>query len=191
MPLVTCSLSPVIPFCNCCSQERRKSTFVCFSVVCMCLPVCVCSRERTFTLCPQLRDSDHIGQLLLSGLREMSEMCLCVSAGSYSDILHCCLFSLLVSQLRRQHQPAKLQSCPEMAPVIGPQCWLSVAPAHFISVELRLASSCVMFVFCPLTGIQTNKQTKNTHTHTHYSPTFLEKFHLEVKLRKSFLSEQK
>lgn len=53
-------------------------------------PPLVLSREkgnracaRVLTLCPWLRDFDHIGQLLLSGrTEEMSEMCLCVSLTS-------------------------------------------------------------------------------------------------------------
>ncbi len=68
--------------------------------VCVCVFQCgmcvwyVCVR---FTLCPQLRDFDHIGQLLLSGRGEMSEMFLCVSAGSHSDILHGRLDQFLLS----------------------------------------------------------------------------------------------
>lgn len=96
--------SAVIPFFYCCSHDKKKEK-VCvwewyawvyqFSVY-----VCVCVHAQWS--CPQLRDFDHIGQLLLSGQRgEMPAMCLCVSAGSFPDICHCSLFCLLWS-----NQPA-------------------------------------------------------------------------------------
>lgn len=60
------SLSPVVPTVLSRGEKKEK-------------------RARVLTLCPCLRDFDHIGQLLLSGrAEEMPEMFLCVS-----HILHC------------------------------------------------------------------------------------------------------
>lgn len=105
-------------------RDRRESLCVCVSVLyaCMCvfqccMHVCVCarSRGRTFTLCPQLRDFDHIGQLL-SGRREMSEMCLCVSAGSH---WHPSLLCGAVSSLG--FEPVHYH--PSLKGLIGPWCF--------------------------------------------------------------------
>lgn len=64
--------------------------------------VCVCVR-----LCPQLRDFDHIGQLLLM---EKCLRCACVSAALHSD-------SLLSSQPCGLNQSTNLTSCSVMVNV--------------------------------------------------------------------------